>query len=132
MANKITTFLMFEGKAEQAMHFYVALFDGAEVTAVEKYDAEGSGAEGSIKRATFTLAGLELICIDSPVEHDFSFTPSVSLFTECDSEAEFNTLFEALSKDGKVFMAPDDYGESKKFAWVSDRYGVSWQLNLAN
>ena len=72
------------------------------------------------------------MCIDSSVKHDFAFTPAISFFITCDSEAEIDNLFAKLSEDGGVFMPPDNYGFSKKFAWVSDRFGVSWQLNLPN
>jgi predicted 3-demethylubiquinone-9 3-methyltransferase (glyoxalase superfamily) len=130
MAHKMTPFLMFEGAAEEAMRFYVALFPGSEVRRVERYGAGEPGAEGSVKRADFTVAGQEVICIDSPIKHNFTFTPSVSLFVECESEAELDRAFEQLSAGGAALMPPDNYGFSRKFAWINDRYGVSWQLNL--
>lgn len=130
MANKITPFLMFEGAAEEAMRFYVSLFHGSEVRQLELYGPDEPGAAGSVKRADFTLAGQELICIDSPIKHDFTFTPSVSLFVECENEAELDKAFAELSSKGAVMMPPDNYGFSKKFAWINDRFGVSWQLNL--
>ncbi|HET6671147.1 MAG TPA: VOC family protein [Pyrinomonadaceae bacterium] len=130
MANKITPFLMFEGAAEEAMRFYVSLFHGSEVRRLEVYGADEPGAAGSVKRADFTLAGQELICIDSPMKHDFTFTPSVSLFVECESEAELDKAFAELSSKGAVMMPPDNYGFSRKFTWLNDRFGVSWQLNL--
>lgn len=129
MAHKLTPFLMFEGAAEEAMRFYVALFPGSEVRRIERYGAGEAGAEGSVKRADFTVAGQEVICIDSPIKHNFTFTPSVSLFVECESEAELDRAFDQLSAGGAVLMPPDNYGFSKKFAWINDRYGVSWQLN---
>jgi predicted 3-demethylubiquinone-9 3-methyltransferase (glyoxalase superfamily) len=76
------------------------------------------------------VAGQEVICIDSPVKHNFTFTPSISLFVECESEAELETAFGQLSASGAVLMPLDNYGFSKKFGWLNDRYGVSWQLNL--
>ena len=129
MPRTVTTQLMFEGKAEEAMNLYVSLFEGA-VTAIERYGPEGPGAEGSVKRAEFTLAGHRLACIDSPVKHAFTFTPSASLFVECKDEADLDAAFDRLSEGGAVLMTPGDYGFSKKFAWLNDRYGVSWQLNL--
>ncbi len=62
--------------------------------------------------------------------HDFTFTPSISLFVKCDSEEELETLYEKLSEGGEVAMPLDDYGFSTKFGWVQDRFGVSWQLNF--
>jgi predicted 3-demethylubiquinone-9 3-methyltransferase (glyoxalase superfamily) len=130
MARSATPFLMFEGKAEAAMTLYVSLFKNSAVTSVARYGPGEAGPEGSIKRADFTLAGDRLICIDSPMKHAFTFTPSMSVFVECEGEAEMDRAFGELSKDGAVLMPPANYGFSKKFAWVSDRFGVSWQLNL--
>src|SRR6516165_4415905 len=83
MQRTIKTHLMFEGVAEKAMNFYVSLIPGSKVRQIERYGAGEPGAEGTIKIATFTLAGQELICIDSPIQHGFTFTPSMSLFLEC-------------------------------------------------
>jgi predicted 3-demethylubiquinone-9 3-methyltransferase (glyoxalase superfamily) len=83
-------------------------------------------------RADFTLAGQPVICIDSPAKHDFTFTPSMSMYVSCSGDDEISTLFTKLSERGKVMMPLDDYGFSQRFAWVADRYGVSWQLDLPN
>ncbi|GAA3430371.1 VOC family protein [Streptosporangium sandarakinum] len=131
MTQKITTFLMFEGAAEEAMTFYTSLFDDAEILAVTRYGPEGPGKEGSVQHATFTLAGQEYMAIDSSVSHGFTFTPAVSLYVQCDSDAEIERLYAALSEGGGTMMPLDSYGFSKRFAWVADRFGVSWQLNLA-
>jgi predicted 3-demethylubiquinone-9 3-methyltransferase (glyoxalase superfamily) len=128
---KITTFLMFEGNAEEAMTFYMSLFDGAEVVSINRYGADGPGAEGSVQRATFSLAGQQFMCIDSPASHEFTFTPAISLFVQCENEAELDRLFAALAEEGTQLMPLGNYGFSAKFGWVNDRFGVSWQLNLA-
>lgn len=128
---QITPMLMFVGDAEEAMNLYVSLFPDAEVLDVDRYGPGEPGAEGSIKRATFRLGTQQLLCIDSPVPHDFTFTPSFSLFVECESEQQLDTWFYKLGNDGAVMMPPGDYGFSKKFTWLADRFGVSWQLNLA-
>ena len=130
MANSVTPFLMFEGSAEAAMTFYVSLFPKSAIGDVARYGPDGPGAEGSIMRADFTVAGQRVICIDSPVKHAFKFTPSVSLFVECESEMELDEAYSKLSESGAVLMAPRNYGFSTKFTWVNDRFGVSWQLNL--
>ncbi len=129
---KITTFLMFDGKAEEAMNFYTSLFDKSEIISISRYGANEAGAEGTVLHATFSLNGQEFMCIDSSVKHDFTFTPSISLYVTCDTEDEIDRIFEKLSQDGTVFMPLATYPFSKKFGWVSDKYGVSWQLNLAN
>jgi predicted 3-demethylubiquinone-9 3-methyltransferase (glyoxalase superfamily) len=130
MPRSVVTQLMFEGKAEEAMTLYVSLFGGS-VGAVQKYGPGGPGPEGSIMRAEFTIAGHRLACIDSPAKHAFTFTPSASLFVECADEADLDKAFATLSDGGAVMMPPNNYGFSTKFTWVSDRFGVSWQLNLA-
>jgi predicted 3-demethylubiquinone-9 3-methyltransferase (glyoxalase superfamily) len=131
MSQKITTFLMFEGVAEEAMSCYVSLFDDAEVLAITRYGPDEAGAEGSVMHATFRLADQEYMAIDSSVQHAFTFTPSMSLYVQCETEAEIERLFAALSEKGETLMPLDSYGFSTKFGWVSDRFGVSWQLNLA-
>jgi predicted 3-demethylubiquinone-9 3-methyltransferase (glyoxalase superfamily) len=130
MATEITTFLMFEDRAEEAMKFYESLFGGAEITSIDRYD-EGD-AKGTVKRATLRLPGQKLICVDSPVEHAFGFTPAISLFVDCGSEEEVDRLFAALGEGGQVLMGLDAYPFSQRFGWVDDRFGVSWQLNLAD
>ncbi len=132
MAAKVSTFLMFEGRAEEAMRFYVSLFDGAAVTSIRRYGPGEPGKEGSVMHASFTLKAQNFMCIDSYVKHAFTFTPAVSIFVDCDSEAEVDAPFRKLSDGGKVLMPLDACPFSRKFAWVTDRFGVSSQINLPN
>lgn len=129
---KITTFLMFQdGRAEEAVRFYISLFDNAGIVRMTTYGPEGPGPEGSVQHAIFTLAGQQYMAIDSFVQHAFTFTPSISLWVECDSEEEIDRLYGTLAEGGGELMALGDHGFSRKFGWVNDRFGVSWQLNLA-
>ena len=128
---KITTFLMFEGKAEEAMNFYTSLFNHTEVRSITRYGPNEAGEEGKVVNATFSLNGQEFMCIDSSVKHEFTFTPSISLYVTCETEEEINQTFEKLSQDGEVLMPLAAYPFSEKFGWVQDRFGVSWQINLA-
>ncbi|MFJ8031450.1 VOC family protein [Streptomyces sp. NPDC096032] len=130
-SQKITTFLMFEGDAENAMTFYSTLFDDAEIVSIQHYGADGPGKEGSVQHATFSLAGEQFMCIDSPAKHAFGFTPAISLFVQCADEAEIDRLYTALAEQGTELMPLGDYGFSPKFGWINDRFGVSWQLNLS-
>ncbi|WP_377865670.1 VOC family protein [Bacillus sp. R86525] len=127
---KITTFLMFEGKAEEAMNFYTSLFNQSEIVSISRYDENGPGKEGTVIHATFTLNGQEFMCIDSYVKHDFTFTPAMSLYVTCETEEEIETVFNKLAQDGSVLMPLGSYPFSKKFGWLNDKYGVSWQLTL--
>lgn len=128
---KVIPFLMFQdGNAEEAMNFYTSLVEDSEITNIIRYVANESGVEGSIMQATFTLKGQEFMCIDSNVKHEFSFTPSFSIYIICNTEDEIRDFYQRLSEGGQVLMPLDNYGFSKKFGWVNDRFGVSWQLNL--
>lgn len=126
---KVVPFLMFEGRAEEAMNLYVQVF-GGEVLQVARYGPEGPGAEGTILQASFRLRGQTLMCIDSPIPHAFTFTPSLSLFVTCESEEDLRRAAGVLLDGGEALMPMDDYGFSRLFTWVKDRFGVSWQLNL--
>ena len=130
MPTTVRPFLMFEGKAEEAMRFYVSLFSGGEILDLVRFGAKGPGAEGSVMKGSFSIAGQTVMCFDSPAKHAFTFTPSVSLFVDCASEEEIRRLSAALGEGGTVLMALADYGFSRQFTWVNDRFGVSWQLNL--
>lgn len=129
---RIWTQLMFEGTAEEAMNLYVSSIPDSRVVSIERYGPGETGTKGSIKQAVFSLMGQEIRCIDSAIEHDFTFTPSMSLFVTCRSEAEIDALAARLSEGGQVFMPLDSYGFSKRFTFIADRFGVSWQLNLPN
>ena len=130
MGTQVRPFLMFTGEAEAAMTFYVSLFPDSEIGDVVRYGAGEAGPEGTIMRASFRIGDQTILCTDSPPVHDFTFTPSFSLFVDCASNAELERLVAALSDDGATLMPLDNYGFSRRFAWVNDRFGVSWQLNL--
>lgn len=125
---QIRTHLMFDHGAEEAMRFYVGLMPGSEVRSVERY-TEGDHA-GILKLGHFTLGGVAYSCADSPIRHEFGFTPAFSIFVDVESREELERLHAALGEGGQILMPLDDYGFSAAFTWVSDRFGVSWQLNL--
>ncbi len=130
MAHEPIPFLMFEGCAEEAMRMYTTLFPDSAITHIERYGPGEQGAEGKVRRAEFTLNGQKFMCIDSPIKHEFGFTPALSLFVECADENELRHYFAVLADGGAVLMPIDDYGFSRLFAWLNDRFGVSWQLNV--
>ena len=128
---QIATFLTFQKEdAEQAMNFYMNLFDNSEIIDLKRWGKEAPGKEGTIMHATFTLNGKLFMCSDSPPIHAWDFTPAVSNFVECINDSELEHLFTKLSENGKVMMPLGNYGFSEKFGFVEDRFGVSWQLNL--
>src|SRR5688500_14243386 len=106
MVRSVSTFLMFNGQAEEAMSFYVSLFDGSRI---ERYGAGEAGPAGTAKRAQLALCGHRVMCFDSPIKHNFTFTPAVSLFVECADEAGLDAAFARLARGGKVLMPLDNY-----------------------
>lgn len=95
-----------------------------------KETEEVSGKKaGTVMTVAFEIAGQEFLGLNGgPLFH---ITPAISFTVSCDSEKEVDDLWKALSKDGKVLMELQEYPFSKKYGWVQDRFGVSWQLNLA-
>ena len=131
MTQGLRTFLTFQGGvAAAALDLYRDVFDDFELVEIDRYGAEDGGPEDTVKVAKFRLAGSDFSCADSPVPHDWGFTPAVSLWIDCEDTIELERLFDRLSDGGVVFMPLDDYGFSTRFGWVGDRYGVTWQLNV--
>jgi predicted 3-demethylubiquinone-9 3-methyltransferase (glyoxalase superfamily) len=126
---RVVTQLMFTGAAEEAMNFYVSLFPASRIVSIDRYGPSEEG-EGSVKRALFELGGAKYAATDSTVQHRFTFTPAMSIFVDCDTRQQLERAYEALSAGGSIFMPPASYRFSTWFAWVQDRFGVSWQLNL--
>ncbi|WP_298427578.1 VOC family protein [uncultured Kordia sp.] len=123
---QIKTFLTFQdNNAEEAMNFYIELFENSKVTSVQKH-----GKEGTIMFATFELNGSLFACSDSYIKHEWDFTPGVSIFVECKTDEEIEKLATKLAENGKVLMPIANYGFSTKFTFIEDQFGVSWQLNL--
>ena len=130
MAREINPFLMFPSGAEQAMNFYISLFPGSRIERIEYFDKPGPGTPGSVKLAAVNLLGRTLEFFDSPVRHAFTFTPAISFAVVCDSAEEVDRLFAALSEGGQVLMGLDAYPFARRYGWVNDRFGVSWQLRF--
>ncbi|GER91823.1 VOC family protein [Dictyobacter vulcani] len=127
---KIKPFLMFEGKAEEAMNYYLSVFEQGEIIAINRYGPNEPGTEGTISHAIFSLYGQVFMCMDSHIKHGFTFTASLSMYISCRTEQEIERIYEKLAQGGQVMMPLETYPFSPKFGWVADKYGVSWQLNL--
>ena len=129
---RIATFLMFVGdqygKAEEAMELYVSTFADGRVNEVERRGEDDT--DTGIKFASFSIAGRDLVAIDSGAAHQFGFTPAISLLVDFDDRAELDGAHAKLVEGGTELMPLQEYPFSPRFAWVQDRYGVSWQLRL--
>ena len=132
MAESVHTHLMFQnGRALEAMRRYEEIFAGGfTIDELDTYDESSPGPTGQVQLALCRLLGSRITFVDSPVQHDFDMTPAISLFVECDDDGELERLFAHLSEGGQVFMGLDNYGFSRRYGWVADRFGVPWQLNL--
>jgi 2-polyprenyl-6-methoxyphenol hydroxylase-like FAD-dependent oxidoreductase/predicted 3-demethylubiquinone-9 3-methyltransferase (glyoxalase superfamily) len=139
---KLTTFLTFREGAEEAMNLYLSLFDDTHVVKVIRARAQEPGwSEGTLQHALFSLAGQEVMCINMPPPgargHDhanwdeLAFNPAMAIYVQCGSREEIDRLFDGLADGGTVIMPPGTYGFSARFCWVTDRFGVSWRLNLS-
>lgn len=128
---RITPCLMFTGRAQEAIDFYMEQFKDAEILSISHYGPEEPDREGTVTQALFRLGNQELMAIDSPPVHEFDFTPSLSLVVDCEDGAEIDRLAENLAEGGFVMMPlSTDYPFAAKYTWLSDRFGVSWQLFL--
>lgn len=115
-------FLMFQGRCAEALGFYEVTVPDTRILALEHKP------DGTVAMARLSVAGLEVMANDSPPVHDFTFTPSLSIFLEVDGSEAVDALAGALGEGGKMMMPPGDYGFAPRFAWVQDRFDVSWQI----
>jgi len=130
---KISPFLWFDTQAEEAVQFYTSLFKNSKVGDTARYDAQSAKVsgrpEGSVMTVGFELCGQEFAAINGgPV---FTFTPAISLFVNCETEAEIDQLWAKLSEGNTgILWKLEKYPFSEKYGWLNDKYGVSWQVNL--
>jgi predicted 3-demethylubiquinone-9 3-methyltransferase (glyoxalase superfamily) len=126
---RVQPFLMFQGQGEAALRFWVETIPDSAIVQIQHHP-EGPVA-GQVLRGEARIGGQPVIVFDSPVEHAFDFTPRWSFFVEAKNEAEIERIYAALIDGGQAMMPIGDYGFSRRFGWVNDRFGVSWQINLA-
>jgi predicted 3-demethylubiquinone-9 3-methyltransferase (glyoxalase superfamily) len=113
---KITPFLWFDKEAEEAANLYVSVFKNSKIVSVSRYGAAGPGQPGSVMSVTFELEGQAFYALNGgPL---YTFTPAISLFVNCETQEEVDTLWEKLS----------DAGRPNRCGWLTDKYGLSWQI----
>jgi predicted 3-demethylubiquinone-9 3-methyltransferase (glyoxalase superfamily) len=116
MTRKITPFLWFDGNAEEAMNFYVSVFENSEALSVNRYGEAGPGPAGSVMIATFRLSGQDFIALNGGPT--YKFTEAISFMIDCNSQEEVDHFWNKLSEGG----------ETGQCGWLKDKFGLSWQV----
>ena len=120
MANitqKITPFLWFDSNAEEAMNFYVSVFNNSKIATVTRYGDAGPGPKGSVLTAAFELEGQKFVALNGGPR--FKFTEAISFVINCETQEEIDYFWEKLTSDG---------GQESMCGWLKDKYGLSWQV----
>jgi predicted 3-demethylubiquinone-9 3-methyltransferase (glyoxalase superfamily) len=129
---KITPFLWFENQAEEAVTFYLTVFNHSKIKTATRYGEEGAKASGMPKNSIMTMAfqieGQDFVAINGgPI---FQINPTISFFVNCETVQEIDRLWGKLTESGTVMMELDSYPFAEKYGWIQDKFGVSWQLIL--
>ena len=113
---KITPFLWFNDNAEEAVNLYTSIFKNSKIESVSRYGEGGPGPAGQVMSMTFKLFGQDFMALNGgPV---FNFTPSISLFVDCETQQEVDDYWDKLTKGGVI----------EQCGWLKDKFGVSWQI----
>jgi predicted 3-demethylubiquinone-9 3-methyltransferase (glyoxalase superfamily) len=113
---RISPFLWFDGKAEEAINFYISIFKNSKIESISRYGEEGPGPKGAVMSGTFQLDGQQFMALNGGPQ--FTFSPAISFFVNCETQQEVDELWEKLSEGG----------EKHRCGWLKDKYGVSWQI----
>ena len=113
---KISPFLWFNGKAEEAMNFYISIFKNSKILSVTRYGEAGPGPKGTVMTAKFALNGQEFVALNGGPQ--FTFTEAISFVVNCETQQEVDELWEKLSEGG----------QKSRCGWLKDKYGLSWQV----
>jgi len=116
MQQKITPFLWFDNNAEEAINFYTSIFKNSKIGDIRRYGEAGPGPKGSFMTGTFEIEGQEFMALNGGPHYQFS--PAVSFFIDCKTQEEIDFFWEKLSEGGQV----------QQCGWVSDRFGLTWQV----
>lgn len=131
--SKISPFLTFNGHAEQAMNFYVSVLPNSQILNLVRFGKNHPFAkEDEQEKVLFgalSISGQEIMFMDMDKSNPVpEFSWSTSLYYDCSDEKEFDLIFENLKQGGVVMMGPEAVGNLRKCSWVTDKFGVTWQL----
>ncbi|CAD7360068.1 MULTISPECIES: VOC family protein [Staphylococcus] len=128
---KITTFLMFNGNAEEAIQRYTSLFQDSEIITMVKYDDTIPEQAGKVQHSIFTLNGQVFMAIDNMNGAEIEMNPAMSLYVTVKDQFEMDTLYNGLKDGGAILMPKTEMPpQYREFAWVQDKFGVNFQLAL--
>jgi predicted 3-demethylubiquinone-9 3-methyltransferase (glyoxalase superfamily) len=113
---KMTTFLWFDGKAEEAANFYKSVFKDVKIVETQYYTEAGPQPKGSVQTVSFELFGREFVALNGGPH--YQFTPAVSFSVSCETQAEIDGYWDRLLEGGKPFQC----------GWIADKFGVTWQI----
>ncbi len=113
---KITPFLWFDNNAEEAMQFYISIFKNSKIESIKRVGKEGAEGKGTIVSGIFEIEGQRFMALNGGPH--FSFTPAISFFVNCDTQQEVDEFWQKLSEGG----------EKNRCGWLTDKFGVSWQI----
>lgn len=113
---KITPFLWFNDKAEEAVDFYTSIFKNSKTISISRYGDAGPGPKGSVMVAKFQIEGQEFMALNGGPT--FTFSPAISFVVNCKTQDEVDELWEKLSEGGA----------KSQCGWLTDRFGLSWQI----
>ena len=120
-------FITIEKRAQEALDFYSSIFPSFSLISLNHH---AEPHHELVMLAVFSIKGQEIMISDSFVSHEWDITPGISFFIDIDDEDDLDALSKSLGEQGKIHMPADNYGFSKRFAWVEDNFGVNWQLNV--
>ncbi|MCB0748769.1 MAG: VOC family protein [Ignavibacteriae bacterium] len=128
----ITPNLWFDKNAEEAVNFYTSLFPDSKIGSISRFGKEGfehhGMPEGTVMTMEFEMEGQKFLALNGgPI---FKFNESVSYFVYCKTDEEIENLYSKFSEGGSINMPLDKYDWSEKYAWVKDKFGISWQLDM--
>ena len=130
--SNITPFLWFDNNAEEAVKFYMDVFDNSKILKITRYNDDSAKASGQKSGTAMTIAfqleGQSFSALNGGPH--FKINPSISFFIYCESENKIEKLYNRLADGGIVMMPLDKYDWSPKYAWVKDKFGLSWQLDV--
>ena len=128
LKRRFTPFLTFHGRAEEAMNFYASVLPDSRIESIVRFDKGGRGDEGKVLTGVLSAMGQQIMFMDMNAEYDCpAFSWTTSFYLEFTDESEYDATFNSLAQGGFVMMKEEPFMQFRKVAWVTDRFGVTWQ-----